>query len=40
MLDTVSTGSFPSCTLSAGRNELLMREVEGEGPDWSEQTGR
>ena len=30
----------PVSSSSAGRNVLLMREVRGEGPDWSKLTGR
>ena len=30
----------PVCSSSVGRNALLMREVRGEGPDWSNLTGR
>ena len=30
----------PVSSSSVGRNALLMREVRGEGPDWSKLTGR
>ena len=34
------TKKHPVSSSSAGRNALLMREVRGEGPDWSKLTGK
>ena len=34
------TKKHPVSSSSVGRNVLLMREVRGEGPDWSKLTGR